>query len=1385
MKKRYLPQVSAILNRGNHYGLLLASLTILSLFCARVSSAQKAFWLESINNNVKQISVASVPVAASGATTLATPNIPLYIFEDERNGLVYWSDAGTGTIKRVSTSGGAVTNVVTGITGTGVYPRGIYVDVTANTLYWAETAPGLTDVIKKVNIAGGLPKSASTGNSVVTAIDIVRGITVDTTANTVYYADAGAGGSGTGIYRAGTVGAPTTEATSTKVAVVTAGAQPNSLFLDRIGNLIYWCEFTATGKIQRATTNGTLPADVVNVYTGINSIRGISADLNANTVYWTEYPSLLIKKAGLSTIPIASTTNVVTGLLYLPRNVQIVPGSTCVNVGIGSATAGTSPICSNATTTLTANLVTGTNAVVTWWTGPGGTGTNLGTGLTLTLRPPGTYYARVTGDCGTPVEASVTVASKTDVGIGSATAGTSPICSNATTTLTANLVTGTNAVVTWWSGPGGTGTNLGTGLTLTNRPPGTYYARVTGDCGTPVEASVTVASKINVGIGSATAGTSPICSNATTTLTANLVTGTNAVVTWWTGPGGTGTNMGTGLTLTNRPPGTYYARVTGDCGTPVEASVTVASKIVVGIGSATAGTSPICSNATTTLTANLVTGTNAVVTWWTGTGGTGTNLGTGLTLTNRPPGTYYARVTGDCGTPVEASVTVASKIDVGIGSATAGTSPICSNATTTLTANLVTGTNAVVTWWTGTGGTGTNLGTGLTLTNRPPGTFYARVTGDCGTPEEASVTVAGKINVGIGNVTAINNPICPAATTTITSNGVTGTNAVLTWWTGPGGTGTNLGSSPSLVVGIGTYYARVTGDCGAPAEASITINPVPPPVCGSLTNRIYVDINNCAPGNGSSWNCSVNQLRDAIVMANSNPAIKSIWVADGIYKPTGGNDRTAVMATTRADLVILGGFAGGELNASDANPALNPTIISGDIGVANDMADNSYRLFNIGGSPVSSNALLIEGFIFERGNANAPGDGDKSVGAAILSYGIPAGTPVQIRRCTFRNNFGTATGAIFLMNSNIAFDGCRFATNNTNGSGGAVLVFQASPTFNNCVFAGNTAAVSAGAFYGNYGTAAFTKCVFTGNSAGTGGAVFQNRYTAGVSNCVFNGNASISGGGAMYLHNTSIGNILNNTFYGNSAVTSGGALLLAVANSSVIAFNNIFYKNTAAGSPIGAGSDITNFTSGSNVYANNILQAGSLVPADNGTGIRNNQRGVDPLFVNGSNPVGADVTWSTPDDGLQLQSCVAANCGPAINTGDNTPLNATGVTTDIRNNTRIICSIVDLGAYENQDCVLPPISDNSSLLTHQQLKTNDILLAVVANPFKDDLQIRFSSTGQCSIGVLSSSGKTVWQSGKLAPGIIRINSSSWSSGIYHVVLLAADGKRVNLKVVKL
>jgi hypothetical protein len=284
--------------------------------------AQTAFWVESINNQARKIGVTAIPISGAGATNIASANIPLFIFTDTRNNLVYWSDVGTGTIKKVNESGGTVTDVVTGILGSGVYPRGIYLDITNNLLYWSETSPGVTDVIKKIDISGALPKAASSGTIIVSDIDIVRGVTVDTIANQIYFADAGSGGSGNGIYRANLTAPPVLESAATKLVATTG--QPNSLFIDRTNNFIYWANYSNPGgNIQRVLTNsGSYPIAPSDVFTGV-SIRGISIDIPTNSIYWIEPLNLKIKKASLATVPITVSADVVTSLNNFPRDLSI------------------------------------------------------------------------------------------------------------------------------------------------------------------------------------------------------------------------------------------------------------------------------------------------------------------------------------------------------------------------------------------------------------------------------------------------------------------------------------------------------------------------------------------------------------------------------------------------------------------------------------------------------------------------------------------------------------------------------------------------------------------------------------------------------------------------------------------------------------------------------------------------------------------------------------------------------------------------------------------------------------------------------------------------------------------------------------------------------
>jgi|GEM_PF-179720 len=533
--------------------------------------------------------------------------------------------------------------------------------------------------------------------------------------------------------------------------------------------------------------------------------------------------------------------------------------------------------------------------------------------------------------------------------------------------------------------------------------------------------------------------------------------------------------------------------------------------------------------------------------------------------------------------------------------------------------------------------------------------------------------------------------------------------------------------------------------------------------CGDITDRIYVDNSAATSGSGAGWACAKKELSDAIQIANTNPAIKSIWVADGMYKP--GTARGNTLMITRADLKILGGFSGNETLASQANPKANPTIISGDIGTAGVTTDNTYHLMDIHSVPANASALVIDGFTFENGYANV--GGADYAGALYAYYNAPGS--VQMKRNIFRANYASSiAGAIYMDNTDISFDSCSFMSNQS-GTAGAIFTFQSNPVFSNCLFAQNNGTGSAGAYYGNYGSATFNKTIFNSNTAAYGGAVFQNHINVVYNNSVFSNNSASEQGGGIYQHNSSLSTISNTTFYNNAAVNgSGGGGILLVSSSSTSVQNSIFYNNKVGANAASPRADVMEASGVANSYINSLLQANTTIAADNGTSIRNNVRGTNPAFVNESSAIGADGVWFTADDGLRL-----TNGSPVRNIGSNA-LAPAG--TDILNNARIACTTVDLGAYENQVCTGFIAEPNESIVS---------LGAAVSNPFTNSLQIKYTGTEKAGITVTSGNGKIMTIVGNTNKGISNINTQTWTSGIYQVEIVTPSGKKTSFKVIKL
>jgi len=98
---------------------------------------------------------------------------------------------------------------------------------------------------------------------------------------------------------------------------------------------------------------------------------------------------------------------------------------------------------------------------------------------------------------------------------------------------------------------------------------------------------------------------------------------------------------------------------------------------------------------------------------------------------------------------------------------------------------------------------------------------------------------------------------------------------------------------------------------------------------------LYVDADSSGLNQGTTWTDAYTDLQSALhIAALPDSAVTEIWVAAGTYRPSkriaAYDPRTATFQL--ADQVaVYGGFAGGETELGQRDPAANETILSGDL----------------------------------------------------------------------------------------------------------------------------------------------------------------------------------------------------------------------------------------------------------------------------------------------------------------------------------------------------------------------------------------------------------------------------------------------------------------------
>lgn len=327
---------------------------------------------------------------------------------------------------------------------------------------------------------------------------------------------------------------------------------------------------------------------------------------------------------------------------------------------------------------------------------------------------------------------------------------------------------------------------------------------------------------------------------------------------------------------------------------------------------------------------------------------------------------------------------------------------------------------------------------------------------------------------------------------------------------------------------------------------------------------------------GTSWEHAYRgPLALQAALSASQPG-DEIWVAAGTYAPAASGGPLTATFQMKAGLQLLGGFAGTETLATQRDPSLHVTTLSGDLDANPLTPGNVHHV-------VTSTGLnppgVIDGFTVTGGDASQPGS--QFVGGGIL---VDGGSAI-IRRCTLVGNTAATGAGIGALSADLLVESCSFPPNSAQ-AGFGIGSYSGQLSVSDCHFTGNYPATGGSAGLGIWCgklqpadpspslsvSHSFFSIPSPEFSCPAGIAIAGSVSEASIVETDFIGNTGC-GSGAMQLEGTV--QIDRCRFIGNEGMFDGGAAIHSFHGHYTVS-NSLFLANDRLGfSTIFAGDSLT------------------------------------------------------------------------------------------------------------------------------------------------------------------------------------------------------------------